>query len=452
MTLRSRLILSISLVLILSVAAGGVLVYWHAAAKVHTELEAAIATGGRVALNALAGHDPASDPKERLRLVVADFDGDRHVKAQLLDDKQKPIAASTLLPPEEAAPQWFNRLLAEPSQVVHLRFPAIGAGYTLMLETDATNELSELWSDIILALQVLFLFFGLVLMLIYGMLGWALRPLQGLTAAFSRVGEGDYAARVPLPAISELARVADGFNRMTERLAGMEVQNRRLNDQLAEVQDEERAELARDLHDEIGPLLFAAGADGAMAERAIDTGKTGEAASRIGACREAIRQAQGHVRNILGRLRAPMVENLGLRQAVDDLVATWRARHPEVTFTVVLPPEGFGSALDRAIYRIVQESGNNALRHGRPGSIDILALQDAEGAVLVRVSDDGGGLRQTREAKGYGVIGMRERAEALGGSLAIENRAGGEGVVVSAQIPLHSGQPERNDMQRTAAR
>lgn len=450
MTLRARLILSISLVLLLSVAVGGVLVYWHAAAKVHTEIEAAIATAGRVALNALAGPDPAQDPRERLRLVVADFDGDRHVKARLLDESQKPIVSSTLLPADKPAPDWFTRLLAEPPQVVHLRFPAIGSGYTLVLETDATNELSELWSDVVLALQVLLLFFGLVLALIYGMLGWALRPLQGLTAAFSRVGEGDYGARVPVPTILELARVANSFNRMTERLAGMEVQNRRLHDQLAQVQDEERAELARDLHDEIGPLLFAADADSSMAERTLQAGRAEEAMSRIGACRDAIRQAQGHVRDILGRLRSPMVENLGLRQAVDDLVAAWRARHPEVAFTVMLPPEGFGRALDRAIYRIVQESGNNALRHGKPRSVDILALQDANGAVLVRVSDDGGGLRQVREAKGYGVIGMRERAEALGGSLAIENRAGGDGVVVSAQIPGPGEQTDRNETRKAA--
>ena len=450
MTLRARLILSISLVLLLSVAIGGVLVYWHAAAKVHTEIEAAIATGGRVALNALSGSDQSGDPRERLRLVVADFDGDRHVRARLLDNVGKPVASSTLLPAEDPAPEWFNRLLSEPPQVVHLRFPAVGSGYTLVLETDATNELSELWSDVVLALYVLLIFFGLVLALIYGMLGWALRPLQGLTAAFSRVGEGDYGTRVPVPSTHELARVASSFNRMTERLAGMEVQNRRLHDQLAQVQDEERAELARDLHDEIGPLLFAAGADTSMAERALQSGKPEEASSRIGACRDAIRQAQGHVRDILGRLRSPMVENLGLRQAIDDLVAGWRARHPEVTYTVVLPPEGFGGALDRAIYRIIQESGNNALRHGRPRSIDVLALQDANGAVLVRVSDDGGGLRQVREAKGYGVVGMRERAEALGGSLAVENREGGEGVVVSAQIPGPGEPADRNDMRKAA--
>jgi len=435
MTLRMRLILSISAVLILSVAVGGVLVYWHAAHKLRTELQASIAVGGRVALNALHGIEFFPEGDLRLKLLVADFDGDRHLRASVLDKSGAAIAASTPQSPEEPVPDWFYRLLAGEPLRVHLRYPAVGEGHTILLETDAANELSEVWSDIKLALQVLSLFCALVLALVYWTLARGLRPLNDLTAAFSRIGEGDYGVRLVEQGSAELARVAAGFNRMAGRLAKMEVQNRRLHEQLAVVQEEERSELARDLHDDVGPLLFAVDADASTLQSMLRKGSKTEIAARIASMREAIGRTQKQVREILGRLRSPMVDDLGLSPAIENLVQFWRQRRPEVRFSVVTPPEGLGATLDRAIYRIVQESVSNALRHGRPSSIEILVLNDPGGAVLVRVTDDGGGLRQSREATGYGVIGMRERVTALGGRLEVDNASGGSGVVVSAELP-----------------
>ena len=140
-----------------------------------------------------------------------------------------------------------------------------------MLKTDSANELAEKWGDISLAMAVLVLFCTFVLGLVYWTLATGLRPLHALNAAFDRVGRGDYGPRAPESGAAELAHLARQFNQMVMRLTAMQLQNTHLNEQLAKVQEEERAELARELHDEIGPFLFAVGLDIATIHQTVRT-------------------------------------------------------------------------------------------------------------------------------------------------------------------------------------
>ena len=129
---------------------------------------------------------------------------------------------------------------------------------TITLVADPTNEVGEVWSQANDAVRMLALFFVLTVLLIYWAVGRALAPLERLAGAFGRIGAGDYAARVDAVGPPELVRLASGFNGMAEQLGEVEAQNRQLQEQLLSLQEEERADLARDLHDEIGPFLFAA--------------------------------------------------------------------------------------------------------------------------------------------------------------------------------------------------
>ena len=95
----------------------------------------------------------------------------------------------------------------------------------------------------------------------YWIVGRALKPLNEIIAALRRVGDGDYAEQAPARGPSEFMQLSNGFNQMVTRLARMSGRKDRLEEQLVEVQEEERAELASDLHDEIGPLLFAVNVD-----------------------------------------------------------------------------------------------------------------------------------------------------------------------------------------------
>jgi two-component system sensor histidine kinase UhpB len=317
------------------------------------------------------------------------------------------------------------------------------------LETDANNEVAEVWGDVGLTLSVLTIFCGLVLAFVYWTLSSAIRPLQDLIGAFARVGERDYRERVSERGPLELVHLYRGFNQMVERLARTEQQNKRLQEQLATVQDEERADLARDLHDEIGPLLFAADVDAVAIEQLSKSGRHEQIPERVGIIREAISQMQRHVRDILGRLRPAVLLDVGLAHAIDNLVSFWRAHRPKLNFRVSVPEEGFGELLDGTVYRIVQESLSNAVRHGDPNMIEIAVTRHADDSISIRVVDDGGGLKANDRAGGFGIVGMQERVASLGGILEVKNRSDGRGVIVAARLPVHAGERIESTKQAT---
>jgi len=439
LSLRSRLLFSIFLTLLLSLVAGGAFTYWHALKKIETEMNAAIAVGGRIAHNAVDDAEEATDPPRRLKLMVADFDGDRHLRASLVVDG-KVVGASELAKPESPAPEWFFGLLAGPPKVLHVQLPPVFDDYgSIVLQTDAANEVAEVWGDVGLTLSVLTIFCGLVLMFVYWTLSSAIRPLQQLTAAFARVGDRDYRERVSEHGPAELVRLYQGFNQMVEQLQRTEQQNKRLQEQLATVQDEERADLARDLHDEIGPLLFAADVDAVAIEQLAERRRHDQIPERVGIIREAISQMQRHVRDILGRLRPAVLLDVGLAHAIDNLVSFWRAHRQNLNFRVEVTEEGFGEVLDATIYRVVQESLSNAVRHGTPSTIEICVTANADHSIGIRVVDDGGGLKSNGRPGGFGIIGMQERIATLGGILEVMNRPDGRGVIVSARLPVRAG-------------
>jgi two-component system sensor histidine kinase UhpB len=443
MSLRLQLIISIGVALLASLVFGGVLTFWHAARQVQTEMQAAIAVGAHVAQNAIDdSKQPGADRRQRLERLITEFDGDRHLQASLVDRNSRVLLTSKPEPPNNPVPDWFHRLLGGDSQVMQVKLPTEFEEYGgVVFTTDPSNELAEAWSDIGLAFAVLATFCTLVLVLIYLTLARGLRPLQELIAAFVRVGRGDYGPRLAESGPTELARLGQEFNQMVARLSTMKLQNNRLNDQLTNVQEEERADLARELHDEIGPFLFSVGLDISTMHQIMNSDPALQLAlaPRLEAIRDAVFHMQKHLKVILGRLRPTVLLDLGLAQAVDNIVDFWKSRHPDVAFDVEVSRESFGEVIDSGIYRIVRESLSNALRHGHPSRIEISIRMETKDTVAITVIDDGGGMTPSSSSVGFGIIGMQDRAAVLGGVLTVHSSAGDKGVIVSATLPLRAG-------------
>jgi two-component system sensor histidine kinase UhpB len=429
-----------TLVLLVSLIIGGLLAYGYAQGKVQTEMRAAIAVGGRLASNALEEAGASADPELQLRRLVSEFDGDRHLRASWIGPDGRLVASSQVAKAPGTVPGWLYGLLAGRPRRVELALPSPLQGKgSIRIEADPRNEIAEAWDDIDLTLATLGIFCALVLLLTPLALGYALRPLRRLSDAFARVGTGNYGQRIAERGPSELSRLCRGFNEMQERLSDMEMRNRELQEQLAAVQDEERADLARDLHDEVGPFLFAIGVDATTIKRLSEAGDQGEIVARSTSIREAIEHVQKHVRAMLGRLRPAVLINVGLRQAVDNLITFWRARGPDISFSAHIEAEGLTEAFEEVIYRIVQESLSNAIRHGKPRRVAISIRRDA-GDVLVSVVDDGQGFDPEQQRLGHGLAGMEERVRAMGGVLTVTGRDEA-GVTVSARLPGRVDEP-----------
>ena len=462
MPLRVRLIALIGSVLLVSLACGSVLVAWRAAHSVRTELRAALDVGTKTIRNGLDELAASGDRANELRRLVATFNGNRHVRATLLDARDQPVAVSRLLVPTDPAPGWFRTLIGGELGAVRVPVPPAG-GDVIVLQTDPINEIGEVWAESRDAVLVLAGFALLSALLSCAVVGRALRPIEHLSTAFQQIGKGNYYGRVSENGPPELTRLASGFNLMTQQLAAAATQNRRLNERLLTLQAEERAELARDLHDEIGPLLFAVDMTAATIERLAGSDRIDAIPTQVGAIHDAVGRMQRHVRVILGRLRP--IRAIGLEVAIERLAAFWRSRRPDISFIVAVSVEEdrTGDDLKETIYRIVQEAVSNAIRHGKPTRVEIAVALAGDDGVRVEVADDGIGMTVDgmtgggmmgdgmtvdgiigRDPAQLGLVGMRERVMAMAGSLSIQRGGNGRGLVLVAWLPCADAVQSRN--------
>ena len=446
MSLRLRVVFAIAVLLLSGSIVGTALAGWQAKQVLREELAAALAGGRQTVGSAFDDLARSDDPRRDLDRLIGSFDGNRHLRAALFSAngrllrESRPLAAAR-------TPDWFSSLFSPTTKGLSLRVPE-PAGGRLNLEPVPANDVAGIWSELdrpwrpVLSLSLV-VGSGLVWLTV----GQALRPLSDFSAAFLKIGSGDYSAKVRAAGPSELVRLGRGVNEMAARLAAMQATTQRLEEQLRTLQDEERADLARDLHDEIGPHLFAVNVDAAMARRLIAEGRNAEApTSRLESIQAAVGHTQRLVRDILGRLRPTELIELGLKAAIDELVAFWRARQPGIAFSVQVPADEALPLTDdirETVYRVVQEALNNAVRHGRPGRIEIVVAPN-DGGVLTRITDDGVA-NDKPEGVGFGLRGMRERVAAANGRLTIGRGLDGTsnaGWSVTARLPAGVEAPE----------
>jgi len=435
MSLRFRIVAAVVLVLALGAGLGLALAGWHARQWLREELTSAEASGRLEAARELA-QPFASDRADRpLAGLIADFDGNRHLQALLIGPDGR-VAAASRPAPAEPPPSWFSGLLRQ--DVAPLRLAA-AAGYVVELRPVYADDMAAVWAEFLDLALVLTIASVAGAGLVWVVVGQALAPLRAVGAVLPRIGGGDYAARAPLEGPPELVRLGRGVNEMAARLAAMRDHNRALEEQLLTLQDEERADIARDLHDEIGPHLFAANVDAAMAASLISSGRADAALEQVRRITAAIAHIQRRVRDILGRLRPTGLAELGLASAVRDLVGFWGARRPQVAFEIAIADDaGLPDEVRETLYRLAQESLSNAVRHASPRLIAVTIERDAEGATFEVVND---GAAEQRGGPGYGITGMAERVAAAGGTLEAGPTAGG-GWRVAARLPLAAAQDE----------
>jgi two-component system sensor histidine kinase UhpB len=453
MSLQMRLLGCVALALVVSLALGGAIASWNASRSARAEMRGALAIGEQTVRHALDDLPRSTDPRSDLERLIAAFDGDRNLRASFLavtgNDGGRaagPSATSTPAAPGGTVPRWFLGLLGLAPEGVRVAVQTDDFAGIVAIDTDPSNEALEVWDGFADGLLVVALFCGQTVLLIGWFAGRAVvAPLNRLSLALNRVGTGDFAARVPGRGPRELGTLAASFNRMADQLAAAEARNRHLHAQLLTLQEEERATLARDLHDEIGPYLFAINVDAAAIARLADEQRTREIPPQVRLIQGAIGHMQAQVKATLGRLRPVGLVEFGLKQAIEQLIAFWRSRHLGTAFqaSLLIDPEesGYGELIDVTLYRVVQEGVSNALRHGHPSRITITVKRDETGKqITAAIVDDGGGLSKNSEHIGFGLLGMRERVAALGGSLTITDQPvasdRGGGIAVIARLPL----------------
>lgn len=203
------------------------------------------------------------------------------------------------------------------------------------------------------------------------------------------------------------------------------------------LQEEERAQIARDLHDGPSQLLTGALYEIQAAEQGIENGRREEALARLERAKELLRQISAEHRRITTGLRPPVLDIDGLPAAVEKLALLCRQYSgAQCSVQVTGKPFRLPSHTETILYRIAQEALNNAAAHAGARRIQV-RIHFRPDCFSLEVEDDGVGFeeKKTADQDRMGLIGMRERAKSIGGRLSIYSRPG-QGTKVSLTLPL----------------
>ena len=383
----------------------------------------------------------------------------RHVRIMLVDSFGNLMVVSRApdlvngKPVKQWVPKWFKDLVGPKLVRRTVLMSSANRTIPVIIAGDPTDELSEAWREFSTFILAWVGLNALILMMLSAALGRVLNPLVTFSRGLLDLEAGDYATRLERPKQKEIALLTDRFNMLAGALGTARDENGRLYQQLMQVQERERREIAAELHDEAGPCLFGISANAASIKALAEPLPN----------HAIIEQRVDHIQSIAGRLKLMnrallkklmpgSLGRLGLAASVNELIAGFDGLHPETRLIGRVGPlaQSYGEAIDLALYRCIQEGITNALRHSRGGKI-IVELSEkrvvvgrrgkrSRQSLCLTLRDDGAGFDASMP-KGFGLTSMTERVRSLGGTCTIETSPG-QGTTISVAIPV-TRKPEK---------
>jgi signal transduction histidine kinase len=262
-------------------------------------------------------------------------------------------------------------------------------------------------------------------------------PVDDLVQQAEAAVQSDYRTRVRSESISELQRLAASFNRMIEQIETYRAGLRRYVAAITNSQEEERRRIARELHDDTIQSLVAINRRLELLKALL--GDRPEAEQQLKELRALVQESIEGVRRFSRELRPTLLEDLGLAPALRQLVKELLAQGIEATLSVHGDSSELDPAVELALYRIVQEALNNVHRHAQAYHVQV-GLDIASDLVHLSVEDDGrgfemtGSLNELAQRGSFGLMGIQERVELLGGHMAIHSRIG-QGTRLDVWLP-----------------
>lgn len=447
MSIKSRLNLALAVVLALAVTSVMIALLADAGPRVRNEIASSMRVTEAVVRASIESMTDSPHPEEALATLVSGLGNQRHVRVTLaarLPERGNIIPIERR--PGAVLPAWLAK---EEEQV--LRIPVVVQGRdlgTLLIAADGSDEMREVLETIGSIVFYTGLFaIGAFLLTSY-LISSSLAPIGELHRAMQLLEEGDYDVQMPRLGPPEIAGICGHLNTLATALRRSRADNQRLATSIVQLQDDERRELARELHDELGPHLFSLRASGSALIGRIDKGSmdTQRIQQDIRAMIGQVDAIQQTNRRVLQQLAPAGLKELGLSSALGALADMWRREQPgtDVRLDISGDIDHQDETTTLTIYRVVQEGLTNAFRHAEASRIalEISRFQPGPradqsgvtgGSILVTIRDNGEGLSgETRD--GFGLRGMRERVTALGGTLKLKE-AGGGGTILEALIP-----------------
>lgn len=457
-SIRAQLLLTVIVIeLMAALVAGGVIII-KAKSSTRIEIDASMNLA-EVLVRETISLVPRDTPADRfleslpLRQRFA-----RHVRITVHNAGGQPVTTRPMEGGEEVggrmrppAPAWFASLIS-PS-IARREFPIIVDGRPLgsvLIAGEPADEIAEVWENLTALATVAILVNAIMIGILYLLFGRVLGPLTALGAGLLDLERRSFGVRLPRPTARELAAIADRFNALAGALEAARAENAALYRRLITTQDDERRHTARELHDEVGPSLFGLKANAGSIATAVASVPDAPARAAI---EERARDILGIVehlqavnRSLLTRLRPMALGHVPLADLIADMIRDRARQHPQIAFPLAAGrlASSYGDAIDLTVYRCVQEGLTNAIRHAGPRTIRVSIGEasdvSAPPPLALLVEDDGCGIENGAPA-GFGLRGMQERVQALGGTCTVGPGSDG-GTRLRVVIPLPD-RPER---------
>ncbi|MDD2722595.1 MAG: histidine kinase [Methylovulum sp.] len=436
MSLRSQVNLRIVLTSLFILVLGGSVAVWQARGAVSKEIESSLNLAAQlIQLNFPQARQSAVDVSAWLPRFVS-LEQTRHLQIHLKKTSGEIVKFTAGLKRADAAdtpPQWFVGLVAADYPSIEQQLiTSDGQRITLLIQADPLDEISEAWKESSAYFMSLCVMAALTFLAVNLVFNKAFQAIAVIVDGLKAIGQGQYQQKLPDFGIQEYDHIAKAINYMTAVLDATQQENSALTLHSLQIQEEERQYLSQELHDELGQSLTAIKVMAVTAKKPqADTGQITDAIITI--CDHLIVV----VRSMMRQLHPLVLAELGLKATLEDLLNHWASRQPELALTLLCSDEvdQLEPKMTIQLFRVVQEAITNIVRHAKASDASIRLDIDNGKHLLLEITDNGQGCTPGHINAGFGLRGMRERINSLGGNFTI-HAAPQQGLRISASIPL----------------
>jgi len=437
LSLRTKLSIYVGAAISAAVALCIALFIFQAATRINSESESARRLANDFIVSALPSINQLDKPEAELERLIKEANHLRHARIYSSRTSVQDDTGNSL----ESPPNWFTRFLTPNSESREIEVVTkSGFEDKITIKANPADEITEIWQEIkwisIASLGVI----SATVLIISIVVSNTLSPLAGYVQALSLLDAGERTLIVSGYKTPEFKIIADRINGLSQTLSKLDEENHLLIQKMITLQDNERKEIARDLHDEFGPALFMLRiCVGELKKKITISFGEDKYLNDWSAVDQNIDKLQQVNRKILGRLRPAALEEMGLSGAIEAMIKSWRKTDPSVEMVYCFPEEKLTMTEIQSLtaYRIIQESLTNIYRHSRATKVNVrlfLEKLSPSSQLVISVADNGIGIGENSQ-DGIGLRGMKERMLIVGGELKI-SRLSPSGTEIKALMPL----------------
>ena len=348
----------------------------------------------------------------------------RHLKIQFFNNQDILLEeTSNTLDEIKPPPYWFIFLIEKLSEEIFFSKINIDqrgemTGY-ILIKPEPIYEYAEIWQQIKVGLWIIGAFLILINIVVLILFSHMIKPINKIIEGFEKLEAGNYKSKINKSNILELDIIGKKFNSMINNLRQSNDKIHKLSQNLINVQEQEKSELARDLHDELGQSLTALQAEAASISKSTNKSSRDDAIFNV---IQLSKNMMLSTREIIKKLNLGLIEDLGLESALIELFENWKRRFKGVKFEYKIEDKALRKITKQEtahLYRIFQEALTNIAKHSEPKNIKITVKSlDRGNKTRILISNDGIKSNLANN-EGLGLIGIAERVDQINGSLEV---------------------------------